>query len=126
MLSFLFGLINPLTGIVEKIFAARMAAAQAMTDQEKIAAEERVATLQARRDVLVAEGGSRLNAFIRGMIMLPYIVYLWKLIVWDKIIMGGTTRTDDLSDNLWWIMITGVGFYFIQETAVRTAKALRR
>jgi hypothetical protein len=72
MLSFLFGLINPLTSIIGKIADAKVELAKAQTDKEKIHAQERVDTLNARRAVLVAESGSRVNAFIRASFAVPF------------------------------------------------------
>jgi hypothetical protein len=51
-------------------------------------------------------------------------VYLSKLFIWDK--MLGLGRTDDLSNNLWYVAMTVVGFYFLQWTVSRTARVVSR
>lgn len=48
--------------------------------------------------------------FVAAMIpvmAMPYAVWLWKAIVWDKIIEGGTTSTDPLGGPL------GYGFVVV-------------
>ncbi|CAB4171504.1 hypothetical protein UFOVP1349_38 [uncultured Caudovirales phage] len=111
MLSFLFGLINPLTSIIGKIADAKVELAKAQTDKEKIHAQERVDTLDARRAVLVAESGSRVNAFIRASFAVPFVIYNAKLILWDKVLALGST--DGLSPDLMQIEIACIGFYFL-------------
>lgn len=105
----LLGLVDPITRIAGKIADARIAAVQASTDQEKIKAEERAKALESRRDVMVAEAGSRINAFMRLGFAIPVAVYLAKLFVYDKVLGWGST--DPLSPMLEGIMWTVVGFY---------------
>lgn len=96
-----------------KIADAKIAAAQAATDKEKIAADERVKTLEAKRDALVASPGIG-NSIMRALYGLPPAIYLGKLYVWDKVLGLGTT--DTLSPELWNILWTIVGFYFLDHT----------
>jgi hypothetical protein len=114
MLSILLSLINPLSTIASKIVEARIATANATTDREKIAAEERVKTLEQRRAVLVAESGSRLNSLMRAAYGVPPAIYLGKLYVWDKVLGWGVT--DPLSPMMENVLWTVVGFYFLQWT----------
>ncbi len=81
---------------------------RATTDKEKIAADERIRALEARRDVLVAEGSSRINAIMRAGYGIPPMIYLGKLYVWDKVLGWGVT--DPLSPELWNVLWTVVGF----------------
>jgi hypothetical protein len=117
MLSILLSLINPLSTIASKIVEARIATANATTDREKIAAEERVKTLEQRRAVLVAESGSRTNQFIRAGFALPFVIYNSKLVVWDKVLGLGTT--DGLSPELFQIELACIGFYFLYDIVAR-------
>lgn len=119
MLSFLIGLINPISRIAEKIADVKVEQAKALTDQERIRADERIKTLEARRDVLVAEGGTRFNALIRAGFALPFVIYNAKLILWDKIIMDGTVKTDPLSPELYQVELACIGFYFLYEAVSR-------
>ena len=114
-ISILLGLIDPISKITNKIIDLRIQQANAQTEQAKIAADEEVSKLQAQRDVLVAESGSKINAIIRIAFALPCAIYINKLILIDKVLGWGST--DDLSNNLWWIVFTVIGFYFVQSIA---------
>jgi hypothetical protein len=115
-LSALIGLGPTIAGITGKIADARIAAAQASTDQEKIHAEERVRSLEAQRDALAADPAA---PFVRAAFAAPFIIYVWKLIVWDKIVLAGAGSTDDLSNNLWYLAMMIAGFYFLHWTLGR-------
>ena len=115
ILSILFGLIDPVTRIVEKLAQARLEQTKAQTDREKIASDERIAALEARKAVLIAEANTPINALVRFCLTFPIIFYLIKVILWDKVIMGGTTSTDDLSQNQWTLVWIIFGFYFVSD-----------
>lgn len=117
MLSFILGLIDPVSRILGKIADARVEHAKAQTDQERIKANERIETLQARRDVLIAESGTRINGFIRAGFALPFVAYNIKLIVWDKMLGWGVT--DGLSAELFQVELACIGFYFLYDIAAR-------
>lgn len=135
MLSFLFALINPLSSVVTEIAKAKIAMANAQTDQEKIHAEERVKSLEARRDMLIARGNlqaaeaqvSPLNVIMRSVIAAPVAILLWKVLVWDKALgqwSGG--RTDALDPNLWNVVMAVIGFYFLYEATTTIARIIKR
>lgn len=135
MLSFLFALINPLATVATEIAKAKIAMANAQTDQEKIAAEERVKTLEARRDMLIERGKlqaeeakvSPLNIIMRAVLTAPIAILLWKVYVWDKALgqwTGG--RTDALSPELWQVVMAVVGFYFLYEATTTVARIIKR
>lgn len=109
ILSWLTG--GGITAIGGELRAAYEAKLKAQTDAEKLAAEETIARLEAQRSVLIAEQGSWLTAWVRPAIALPFVVYLWKLIVWDKVL--GYGATDDLSPQLWQMMTIIITAYFL-------------
>ena len=113
MLAFLANL--GIGTIVSRLAAAYEAREKAKTDTERIKADTAIRTLEARRDVMVAEAGSRLNALIRALFALPPAIYFAKLYLWDKVLQLGTT--DPLSDELWWVATAVIGFYFLHDTA---------
>ena len=41
--------------------------------------------------IIIAEQGRWYTAVIRPLLALPVIIYLWKVIVWDKVLGWGTT-----------------------------------
>lgn len=117
MLSFLLSLVNPLSAIADKIAAAYLAKQKAQTDQEKIAADERIKALEARRDVMLAEAGQRTNGLIRAGFALPFLIYNAKLVLWDKVLSLGST--DPLSAELMQIQMICIGFYFLHSIVDR-------
>lgn len=136
LISGLFGTIN---GITKALSDAKIAAIKANTEEEKIAAQERVNTLQARRDVLIAEAGvSKANIFVRSIFAVPVIIVIWKLLVWDKVIGSlvgcsqaprgtcGIFTTDPYDDNQWKIVMIVIGFYFLYEGATAVTRLAKR
>lgn len=128
ILSLIPGLFTTVNGITTAISNERLKLIQAKTDQEKIASQERISSLQAKRDVLIAESGrSNINAIIRGSIGGSVAFLLGKIYVWDKALgewTGG--RTDALDPNLWNVIMATIGFYFMYEAAVNTARIIKR
>lgn len=108
-------ILDPLERIGTKIADAKIAMMRVEGDKEKIAAEERVKSLEAQRDIMVGEAaaGIRTNAWMRAAIAAPVAFLLWKVLVWDKALgewTGG--RTDALDPNLWKVVMIVIGFYF--------------
>lgn len=113
----MFSWLNPLNAIVDGISKAYIARQNATTDQERIAADVRIRTLESRRDVMVAEGNTRVNALIRAAFAAPFIIYNAKLVLWDKVLALGTT--DPLSTELFQVEMACIGFYFLYDIAAR-------
>lgn len=61
--------------------------------------------------VLKAEQGSFITRMIRPLGILPFIIYIWKLVVWDKVL--GLGVTDPLNAWLYGIAGTMFGSYYI-------------
>lgn len=126
-LSLIPGLFSTINGITNAISNERIAGLTAQTDQERIASQERVSALLARRDALIAKK-SPLTELIMFILALGPGVILLKFFAWDKTIgsLAGcagtagrnlqqcsTFRTDALDANQWWVVIAVVGFYFL-------------
>ena len=128
MLSILFGLIpgllSTVNGITNAITNEKINLAQSQTESDRIASQEKIASLQAKRDVLIAESGSsKINAIIRASIGACVAFVLAKLLVWDKALgdyTGG--HTDSLDPNLWNVIMATIGFYFVYEGAVNATR----
>lgn len=90
-----------------------------------------------RRAIIIAESGNRIASFftagMRALMAAPIAIFLWKWLVWDKVI-GSLSRcagkfgdanpdgcatfiTDRLDDNTWWIVLGVCGFYFAYDFA---------
>src|SRR4249919_2434407 len=59
-----------------------------------LAAKEIEAEIAARKEastIIIAEQGRWYTAVIRPLLAFPLVIYLWKVIVWDKVLGLGTT-----------------------------------
>lgn len=124
MLQLIPGLFNTVNGITNAISNERLKLIDAKTDQQKIASQERINSLQAKRDVMIAESGaSKLNAFVRACLAAPVAIVLGKIYVFDKAFgqwTGG--HTDALDPNLWNVITATIAFYFLYEGAVNVTR----
>lgn len=117
LLGLIPGLFTTVNGITNAIANERIAGLNATTDQERIASQERVNTLQARKEVLLANSGNPFTKFIMFGFGVGPLILLTKIYVWDKAFGQWTSgHTDRLDDNLWWIIIAQIGFYFLANT----------
>lgn len=136
-LSLIPGLFTTINGITTAISNERLKLIEAKTDQQKIAAQERINSLQAKRDVMVAESGSsKINAIVRAAMGLEVAIIIGKLLVWDKVVgsLSGCAgeagralqcsifRTDPLDFNQWAVITATVGFYFLYEGAINATR----
>lgn len=110
--------------LTTKIAAAKADVETAQTERQRIQAEERVKALEARRDVMIAEGGSPINAMIRATFALPVALYYGKIFLWDKVLALGAT--DPLSENLTEVAMIIIGFYFLAEGAAQMARIIKK
>jgi hypothetical protein len=137
LLSGLFGTVNSITNAISN---ERIAGINAKTEEEKVASGERVKTLEARRDLMIAEAGtSRLNIYVRSCAAAGPVVFLLKVFIWDKVIGSfagcsgrvdpGTCKsfvTDALDPNLWGVITAVLGFYFLYEGASAITRIIKR
>lgn len=132
ILSFL-GIVPAILHTVDGIEAAianeKIAAITATTDQERIRSQERISTLQARRDVLIAEAAkSPWNARMRFFISIGPAWMLFKPLFWDKGIgpffgcVGptepgtcGIFTTDALDAHQWYAITAVIAFYLVAD-----------
>jgi len=116
----IFKFFDPIAKITDKIVEWQLKKVDAKTEQERIAADERVKALEAKRDVMVAESGRPINQWIRAALTFPVIVILWKVFIGDKALGQWTGwRTDALSPELWYVVMIILGFYFLDNTLAR-------
>lgn len=113
ILSFVTGIFPTINGITAAISNEKIAGLKATTDQERIHSQERVSSLLARRDVLIAEAGRPWNGLLRFLIALGPTVILLKIFIWDKVLGWGST--DALDTHLWIVVQTVLGFYFLSD-----------
>lgn len=118
MIKMLLGLLSgPLSSISKDLKEAYQSKLAAQNDAERIEADEKIALLEARKTSILAAQSDRIERWVRILYATPCIIYLWKLIIWDKVLELGIT--DDLSSNLWTIFFIILGGYFVN-TIVKT------
>jgi hypothetical protein len=100
-----------ISAIGEQLNRAHEARLNARNDHERVEADMLIATLRAQQAVLVAEQGSWMTRWIRPAFALPFIIYNFKIIVWDKVLGWGIT--DPLSPHFMYLEIAIFGAYFL-------------
>jgi len=114
LLGLVPGLLSTVNGITNAISNEKIALINAKTKEEQIASQERINTLTARRDVLIADSSrSSLDMWIRLGYSIGPIYILNKIYLYDKTFDGTTT----LSPELWNVIMVTIGFYFLHSTA---------
>lgn len=107
LLTFLGGPV--ITGLVNA-YKEKLAAANTQ-DQHALdlAKADLLAQIEARKEATVLAGGG-LSSLVQFLFALPIIVYMFKVIVWDKVLAWGSTDpiTGAVGD---WVSLI-IGFYF--------------
>lgn len=116
MISFLLSLINPVKAIANEIAKYKTAAVNAETEQKRIEAEENIVALEAQRDVLLKEQDNFFTRSVRPMWTYPFIIYTWKIVVWDKVLGWGVT--DPLDEKMWWLAMVMASAYFVSRMRI--------
>ena len=111
MFSWLINLLNPLNGIAKQLRSAYEAKLKAANDSERIKADITIKQLEARQEVLLAEQKHWMTRWIRPAFAFPFVVYDFKVIVWDKVFELGST--DGLTPEFWKLQMIVFGAYFL-------------
>lgn len=100
----------------------RIAADIAMRE---LAVEQRERELAA--SVVVAEQGNWFTRSVRPLWALPFVIYTWKLVVWDKVLGPWTNGTTDaLSGGMETLIVTVAAAYFGGRTIESVARIIRK
>ncbi len=110
-LGLILKFIDPISAITKQISEAFIAKTNAETDQERIKAEIDIAALQGKQAVSIAESITPITQIVRLFLTFPAGAFLWKVIIWDKLLGWGAT--DGLSQNLWYYVFMVLSFYFV-------------
>ena len=111
MLQMLLGLVNPLEKIGKQIAEVKMERIKAEGESAKLIHDERITVLEGRRDLLLEDTKHAATRWIRPAFTAPFILYNLKVVVWDATLGWGVT--DPLSEAMWWVEMTIIGFYFL-------------
>ena len=124
MLTAILGFVLKLLsgGLVDKVLGHLEAQANTETERERIRTQTTIEAIRAEtaaqaeaRAIIVAEQGRWYTAAVRPAFALIFIIFLAKVVIWDKVLGWGTT--DDLSPQLWNVCMTVVGAYFFGRSA---------
>ena len=114
VLGFLSGPLSDISNDLKEAYQSKLNAAN---DKERIAADERINLLEARKSIILAAQSDPFERWVRILFAVPFALYVWKLVVYDKILEWGATA--NLSTDLWNMFYIILGGYFV-ETTVRT------
>lgn len=119
---------GPLLGKALDAYKAKLSAGNT---SEGVAADLAARELQVQQreleinaSVVIAEQGRWYTAAIRPLLMFPFIVFTWKVIVFDKVMGWGTT--DSLDDKMWNVFMICVASYFGGRSFEKIARILKR
>jgi len=115
--GFFSGPLKQISNDLKEAYQSKLAAAN---DAERIAADERINTLEARKSIILAAQSDPLERLVRIGFALPFVIYNAKLLIWDKVLGFGIT--DGLSPELTQLMWIVVGGYFLDTTVKRIFK----
>ena len=105
---------------MRELAKAKVNMANAATEHEKVSANERVKSLEAQRDVLIAETKSPWISIARFAFIVPFAFYINKLILWDKVacpyLYDSTCNTAGLSEWLYGVAAVVIGFLFLDNS----------
>jgi|SRR5437899_1143488 len=128
MLSFL-GLILPgifttINTVTKAIANEKIALLKAQTEEDKAIIQEKINTLQGKRDAMLADSQhSSLDMWIRAGLSIGPASYITKIYLWDKVLKLGTT--DPVTPEQWQVLMAVVGFYFLYSGAVSVARIFK-
>ena len=111
---------GPLTQISTDLKEAYQSKLNAKNDSERIASDERINLLEARKTTILAAQSDPVERFVRIGYALPMVVYVNKLVIWDKVL--GLGNTDNLSPDLWNVFFIILGGYFIDNVVRKVMK----
>ncbi len=113
--SLIAGLFSTINTVSNNLSNERINLQNATTDRERNEIQERISALQATKDVLIAEAArSKIPMYVQLCMTLPWVVFIAKAIIWDKMLGWGTT--DNISPQEWYLCYVVYGFWFVHST----------
>jgi hypothetical protein len=122
----MWGLLTAVPGLISGLFTTvntvsnnlsneRINLQNATTERERAQIQERISALQSTATVLAAEAAkSKIPVLVQLLMTLPWVLYIGKALVWDKLLGWGTT--DGLSPQEWYLCYVVYGFWFVHST----------
>lgn len=118
--------------ILNSFVAAYKAKLEAGNTKDAKAVELAVAEIQAEiaargaaKEIIIAEQGRWFTAMIRPLFALPFIIFIWKIVVYDKVLGLGIT-VGSLDENMKQVLLAIIYSYFGYAAVDRIAKVFKR
>lgn len=106
---------SSLSSVSKDLKEAYQSKLSAQNDTERIAADERIKLLEARKDSILAAQSDPYERWVRIGFALPFVAYVNKVVFYDKVLGWGVT--DPLSADLKQLLWVVVGGFFVDITA---------
>lgn len=92
----------------------------AKTERERIQWDERVRRLEARKESILQAQRDPVERWVRVCLAFPFVVYINKLVLWDKVLGMGVTDplSPELSEIMWLVLLG----YFVDSGVRRIFK----
>jgi len=118
------GLFTTISSITNAIANEKIILLKSQTEEDKIASQERINTLEAKKAALLADSQhSSLDMWVRAGLAVGPAAYITKIFLWDKVLKMGVT--DPVTPDQWQVLMAVVGFYFIYSGAVSVARIFK-
>jgi hypothetical protein len=129
LLSLITGpVLSAITGPFLEAYKARLSAAnQKDAKAVELAVKEIEAEIESRKQagaIIIAEQGRWYTAIVRPLIVLPFAVYIWKVMIWDIVLGWGST--DAVRGDVANLMMIVIGSYFGGRTIEKVAQIFKR
>jgi hypothetical protein len=119
---------GPIIGALTSAYKAKLAAGNTTEAKAtELAIKEIEGQIEARKveaSILREEQGWWVTALIRPLLALPFIIFTFKVVVWDKVFGWGVT--DALDARMWDVFMLVVGAYFGGRTIEKVARIFKR
>lgn len=106
----LLKLINPVKAVTQEIIKWKLQQLDAETEQKKIEASVNIEVLNAQKELLLSDQSNLITRSVRPLWAAAFIIYTYKIVVFDKVLGLGTT--DPLDEKMWGLMMLVAGSYF--------------
>jgi hypothetical protein len=93
-----------------------------LTNADRLLADVTAKEIDANAKLLVAEQGNWMTRWVRPAWAAPFVLFTWKIVVYDK--MMGLGSTDALDPNMWNLMMVIGGAYFGGRTIEKVVRIL--
>jgi hypothetical protein len=84
-----------------------------------------IAARSAAKEIIIAEQGHWYTAIIRPLFALPFVIFIWKIVVYDKVLGLGVT-VGSLDENMKQVLLAIIFSYFGYASIDRIAKVFKR